>query len=138
MKNIFLFALVLLHAELSFGQIKIIKATNQKTFAGMGGVFVSYLIEFKSKTSVILEVDSVKSIADKSTLEFDLLKNNQGIYEIHFNQGLKKPEKCRTCPDMAEQQINLTKGVIIYYKRGGKKNSFKLKKFEELPDIMAP
>ena len=49
---LFLFACYLM--PITYSQVKIINATEQKTFAGMGGVFVNYLIQFKSKTSVIL------------------------------------------------------------------------------------
>ncbi|MFH1004057.1 MAG: hypothetical protein V1781_00945 [Bacteroidota bacterium] len=138
MKSIFSLILILLISELVFGQIKIIKATSQRTFAGIGGIFMNYNIEFKNKKSVQVEVDSVKSIADTSAVKFYFKKKEKKFYEIHFGQLLSQPEKCRTCPDINLKIFDLTKGVIIYYRKGEEKSFFKVTKFRQLPDIKAP
>ena len=50
MKKLFLLLVTLSVVEASFSQ-KVTKATQQKTFAGMGGVFMNYVIEFKNKNA---------------------------------------------------------------------------------------
>ena len=139
MKKIILVLVVTLRVvEASFSQVKVINATSQKTFGGMGGITMGYTIEFTSKTSSPIEIDSVKSIAGRSKLNFNFQKNEKSIYNIRFTIALKGPERCRTCPDMEGKQIDMRKGVVIYYKKEGKRSSCKVKKFKELTDIMAP
>ena len=140
MKKLFLILFITLSAaEASFSQVKRTKATQQKIFAGIGGVFMNYLIEFKNPTGVMIEVDSIKSIADSSEVKFSFTRfapccKNQ----IAFVYALSKPEKCKTCPDVTPKQSNLTKGVIIYYSKGEKKFVLKVKKFKLLPDLRTP
>lgn len=139
MKNFFLtFISLVCIAQLSFSQTKIRNATSQKTFGGMGGVTMTYRIEIKNKTSAQVEIDSVKSIADTTKADFNFLKNENGFYEIVLVTALAKPEKCRTCRDVNPKSINLTKGAIVYYRKGGKQSFFKVKKFRQLPDIFMP
>ena len=139
------FGYCILFTVYSFSQIKITKATGQVIVGGMGGVTKHYIVEFsvrspsdKNKTTAEVTIDSVKSIADSGKLDFYLDKNEQETYKITFIQALRQPPKCRTCIDTSPKNIDLTKGVIIYYKRGEKKSSFKVKKFKELPDVMMP
>lgn len=140
MKNVFLILSIFLFlAGVSFSQVKVIKATQQKTFAGMGGVFMNYLVEFKSPKGIKMEVDSVISIADSSPVKFGFTRfdpccNNQ----ISFGYALSKPEKCKTCPDVIPNQQNLAKGVIIYGRKGEKKFVLKVKKIKLLPDLRTP
>ncbi|MBI4929193.1 MAG: hypothetical protein HY841_00400 [Bacteroidetes bacterium] len=139
MKKFFLIIIVTLSGiETSFSQIKIINTTCQKTFGGMGGIFKQYVIEFKNKTNAKVEVDSVKSIADTVKINCSFNKTENESYKISFGQSLKSQEKCKTCPDVSPKQSDLTKGVIVYYRRGEKKSSFKMTKFKQLPDIYAP
>jgi hypothetical protein len=139
-KNIFSFLLVycLLFTVSCPAQVKIIKATVQKTFGGTAGVFMNYMIEFKNKTPAQVEVDSVKSIADSSQLDFNFRKNEKGSYEITFKEVLVKPEKCKTCRDVTPKNANLTKGVNVYYRRGEEKYLFKAKKFKQLAVVKMP
>ncbi|MFI5163756.1 MAG: hypothetical protein ACHQHP_00750 [Bacteroidia bacterium] len=118
-----------------FCQFKILAATNQKTFGEMGGITMNYFIELKSKTAMDINVDSIKSIADKSTVKYNFIKNDKGYYVINFSQDLKKPAKCPTCRDVTDQSNDLSKGIIIYYKCGEKRSSFKVKKIKQLPDL---
>jgi len=138
MKKLFLVVVLLSLVETSFSQVKIINATNQKIIGGMGGVMMHYRIEFKNKTSLQVKIDSVKSIADSSKLDFNFQKNEKGSYEITFVQALTKPEKCQTCRDVNPKNSNLTQGVIVYYKRGEKNSVFKAKKFKQLTDVNMP
>ena len=117
----------------AFCQIKIVKATSQKTIAGMGGVYMSYVIEFKEKKNKTVEIDSVKTIADAAVLNFSPNKNG-----LTFRIALAPPAKCKTCVETTPPQSNLTKGVIVYGKRDGKKSTFKVKKFAQLEDVMMP
>lgn len=139
MKKMLILILFFLSAEVGFGQIKIINATCQKKFGETGGVTMNYFIEFKTKNSTDIEIDSVKGIADSLQIEYTSIKNDKGHYIISFSQDLRKPEKCATCRDITKPQSNLTKGVIVYYKKTDKKSSshktasFKVKKFKELP-----
>lgn len=118
---------------IAYSQIKVLKATNQKTIAGMGGVFMKYIIEFKDKKNATLQIDSVKSIADGSKMTHYVTKN-----EISFGFALLPPPKCKTCVETTPPQPNLTQGVIIYYKRGAKRSKYKVKKFTELEVVMQP
>jgi len=139
MKKIFLIIIATLSIiETSFSQIKITNATCQKTFGGMGGIFKQYVIDFKNKKNANVEMDSVKSIADTMKINCSFNKNENGSYKISFRQSLKSPKKCKTCPDVSPKQTNLTKGVVVYYRRGEKKSFFKVTKFKQLPDIYAP
>jgi hypothetical protein len=140
MKKSFLIIVALLSiVEMSFSQVKIINATNQKTFGGMGGITMKYFIEFRSNTSIDIVIDSVKSISDRLRIEYDLTKNDKGYYVINFRQSLKKSAKCATCRDVNAKQSDVSKGVIIYYKKSNKKSaSFKVKKFTPLPDVTQP
>ena len=117
----------------AFCQIRILKATSQKTIAGTGGVFMKYLIEFKEKKNTAIEIDSVKSIADASKMLFHFNEN-----EISFGFSLLAPVKCKPCVENSPSQLNLTKGVKIYYKKGYKQLMCKVKKFKELEVIMQP
>ena len=145
MKNLFFIIIVLLSiVEVSFSQIKIINATNQKTLGSMDGITINYFIEFKTKKSAGIKIDSVKGIADELPIEYTSIKNDNGYYVISFGQDLKKPEKCPTCRDVGRKQSNLTKGVIIFYKKidrkpsSNKTASFKVKKIKQLPDMTNP
>lgn len=139
MKKLFLFLIVTLSvAEVSFSQIKIVKATKQKTFGGMGGVFMNYTIGFKNKTADSIVVDSVKTIADTAEIRFYFNKTEKAYCELAFGYALSKSEKCKTCPDVIPKQSNLTKGVIAYYRRGNGKHFFKVKKFKQLEDLKLP
>ena len=99
---------------------------------------MNYNIEFKNKKSADIKIDSVKSIADTSSVKFYFKEKEKKIHEIHFGQLLSKPEKCRTCPDVNPKISDLTKGVVVYYRRGNKKSFFRVTKFEQLSDINAP
>ena len=129
------FALCLLPS--AFCQIKINKATSQKIIAGMGGVSMKYVIEYAEKKTGSTQIDSVKSIADNSTMSFYTNKKEANI-ELIFNIALQPPPKCRTCVETTPPQPNLTKGVIIYYKSADKKLKRKVKKFAPLEDVMMP
>ncbi len=134
MKKIILALFVMLGAAgVSFAQMQIITAASQKTIAGINGVAMKYTIVFQDKKNAAIEVDSVKSIADKSPMTFYVNKN-----EITFGFSLLPPEKCKTCVDTTPVQPNLTKGVVIYYKRGEKKSRCKVKKFMQLEDKLGP
>ena len=135
-KIISIIALICFVTPFSFCQVKVLKATHQKMFGGMGGITMHYTIDLKSKAEV--KIDSVKSIADTLKVDFQFNKNEKGIYEIAFLQALKQPEKCKTCIDTTPKNANLTKGVMIYYKKGEKKLSHKVKKFKQLADLMMP
>ena len=104
----------------------------------MGGIFLSYAIEFKSKTKIIIEVDSIKAISDSSEVKFYFTKNAKGFYELDYTQSLSKPEKCKTCPDIPLKMADLSKGIIIYYRKGTEHKKFRATKFKQLPDINAP
>ena len=135
----FLIAFCLLLTADSFSQIKVSKATQQKTFGGMGGVFMNYVIDFNNKGPDKIEIDSVKTAADSSVIQFGFTRFDPCCkHEISFSYALSPPAKCRTCPDTASKQQNTTKGVIVYYRKGDKKLSMKVKKFKRLPDLMLP
>lgn len=140
MKNIFLIIVALLSAvAATFSQVKIINAANQKVCGSMSGITLNFFIEFKTKTTSGIEIDSVKSISDKSRIEYTFIKNDQGYYVINFSQDFKKNLKCSTCREVDTIPSDLTKGVIIYYKRNNKKSaSFKVKKIKQLADINMP
>ena len=139
MKNnlVFIFIFICL-LPAAYSQVKIVKATKQKTFGGMGGIFMNYTVGFKNKTTDSLVVDSVKTIAETSLLNFYFNKTEKAYYELAFSYALAGPAKCRTCPDVLPKQSNITKGVIVYYRRGNEKHFFKVKKFKQLTDIYAP
>ncbi len=117
---------------------KITKATQQKTFGGMGGIFMKYTLGFKNKTADSIVIDSVKTIADKSLISISFNKTEKAYCEFVFSYALVAAAKCKTCPDATPKQANLTKGIIVYYKSGGKKHSFKVKKFIQLEDLRLP
>src|ERR1017187_1407417 len=71
--------------ESSFSQVKIINATCQKTFGNLGGITMNYFIEFKTKNSTNVKIDSVKGVADKLSVEYSSIKNDNGYYVISFN-----------------------------------------------------
>lgn len=129
------FALCLLPS--AFCQIKISKATSQKIIAGMGGVSMKYIIEYAEKKAGSAQIDSVKSIADNSSMTFYTNKKESGV-ELIFNIALRPTPKCRTCVETTPPQPNLTKGIIIYYKSADKKLKRKVKKFTQLEDLMMP
>lgn len=126
--------LLLAVTTVAFGQ-KVKKATQQKTFAGMGGVFMNYLIELKIERKAIVEIDSIKTAVDTTPVQFSFLKD---VQKISFGFPLSQPEKCRTCPDTDPKPVNTTKGVIIYGRKGEKRFLLKVKKFEVLPDLKTP
>ena len=139
MKKFILLAVILSVVQVSFSQMKITKATQQKTFAGMGGVFMNYFIDFKSKSPGKIEVDSVKTIADTTDIKFGFTRMEPCCKnEISFSYGISQSPKCKTCPDATPKPFNTTKGVIIYYHNGEKKKNFKVKKFKKLPDLRLP
>jgi hypothetical protein len=134
MKKIFAFAFFSFCVlPLAYSQIKATKATSQKTVAGMGGVFMKYVIVFKSKKNAVVEIDSVRSVADSSKMTHYVNKN-----EISFGFALLPPAKCKTCVETTPPQPNMTQGVIIYYRKGDKKLTCKVKKFKELEVVMQP
>ena len=139
MKKIILLAVILSVVEVSFSQMKITKATQQKTFAGMGGIFMNYIVVFNSKSSNKIEIDSVKTIADTTDIKFGFTRMEPCCKnEISFSYGISTSTKCKTCPDATPKPFNTTKGVIVYYHNGEKKNNFKVKKFKQLPDLRLP
>lgn len=138
-KIIFLLAYCILFTVCCNAQVKVIKATQQKTFAGMGGVFMNFIIDFKSKASEKIEIDSVKTIVDSSSIKFGFTKFDPCCKnEISFGYALSQSPRCKTCPEVPLDQFNISKGVIVYYKKDEKKYSFKVKKFKVLPDLKLP
>ena len=121
-----------------YSQIKITKATSQKTIAGMGGVFITYEVGLKNKTTDSLVIDSVKTMADTSEIQYYLNKVTKPYIELGIRIALTDPPKCRTCPDTKSHQANLTKGIMIYYRKGNKKLTCKVKKFKELEEKLTP
>lgn len=139
MKKFILIIFSLLLAGISFSQVKILKATQQKTFAGMGGVFMNYQVEFNRPKNSTIEVDSVFSIADSSPIKFGYTKFEPCCKnQITFGYVLSKPEKCKTCPDIISSSPNLTKGIILYCRKGEKRFVLKIKKFKQLADVRTP
>ena len=139
MKKSALIILSLLVTAPSFSQIKNIKATSQKTFGGMGGIFMNYIINFNCKPSEKIEIDSVKSIADSLEIRFGFTKFDPCCKnEISFNCALAPPAKCKTCRDEIPKQPDLIKGVIVYWRSKEKKSFFKVKKFKRLEDLKLP
>ncbi|TAL63351.1 MAG: hypothetical protein EPN85_00210 [Bacteroidetes bacterium] len=128
----------LLCTAYSFGQVKVAKATNQKTIAGMGGVFMNYEVGLTNRFADSLVVDSIRTIAGKSDMRFYYNKTEKNYCELAFGYALAKPEKCKVCSDAVPNQSNLTKGVIIYYHLGKKNGKSKVKKFKQLEDKIAP
>ena len=125
-------------ATVSFGQ-KITKAAQQKTFSGMGGVFMNYVVEFKSPKGIMIQIDSVSSAADSSSIKFGFTRFDPCCKnQISFGYKLSGPEKCKTCPDTSPKQQNITQGVIIYGRKGQKKFTLKVKKFKLLADLRTP
>lgn len=120
----------------AFAQIKILEATSQRAAGGRGGIFMNYTIKFKNKKMVEAEIDSVKSIADGLKLHHYFQKNDNGLHEIGFSQALHPAEKCATCPDVVLKPVNLTKGIMIYYRTGENKSYVtKIKKFKQLKEV---
>ncbi len=138
MKKIILLSLSLFFVSGVFSQIKVLKSTKQKRFGGMGGVVMDYRILYKNKKELIINVDSIRTIADSTKLDFYFDKFANGNFEINFIQGLAMPAKCATCLDTSPKQFDLTKGVIVYYKAGNKCNLFRVQKFKKIPDLMYP
>lgn len=140
MKKIFLIKIFLFGLTgVSVSQIKITKATQQKTFGGMGGIFMNYHIDFENKKKSAIEIDSVISIADASSINFSFTRIEPCCkIQLVLNCVLANSPKCKTCPDVTPKQFNLTKGVIVYYRKGNEKHFFKVKKFKVLPDLRAP
>ena len=103
----------------------------------MGGVFMSYVIEVKSKSNAIV-VDSIKPIADTSSLRFSTMKIKTGNYQITFGFAIIPPAKCKTCVETTPIPPNMTKGILIYCRKGKEKSGFRIKKFKRLPDVMLP
>ena len=100
---------------------------------------MNYIIVFNSKASDKMEIDSVKTIADTTDIKFGFTRMEPCCKnEISFSYGISSSPKCKTCPDATPKPFNTTKGVIIYYHNGEKKNNFKVKKFKQLPDLKLP
>jgi len=134
MKKIIPIAIAVLGATgTSFSQIQIIKATKQRIVPGTGAVVINYAIEFRDKKNAVVEIDSVKAIADASVIPFYAGKN-----AVSFTEVLVPPAKCATCIETTPKPQNLTRGIIIYYRKNGKKAKRKVKEFSELPDIVQP
>lgn len=123
---------------IAYSQVKVTKATSQKTIAGMGGVFMNYEVGLKNKSADSLMIDSVKTIASGNSVNFYFNKTEKNYLELAFGYSLTEAPKCRTCPDVGLQQVNFTRGVLIYYKRGGKHSVCKVKKFKQLEDKLLP
>lgn len=140
MKKSFVFVLIAISLlPAAYSQVKILKTTKQKTFGGMGGVFMNYRIDFDSKKKSMLEIDSVISVADSAPLNFTFTRIEPCCkIQLVLSCVLANSPKCKTCPDATPKQFNLTKGVIVYYRTGNEKRYFKVKKFKQLPDLMAP
>ena len=134
----FLFVYCVLSTVYCHSQVKLTKSTCQKSHAGMGGVFMNYVIEFKNKSSDTIIIDSVKTIADTSEIRFASMKMQSGVYQISFGCTLSASAKCKTCVETTPPQPYMTKGVIIYYKRADKKSTCKVKKFKQLEDKTLP
>ena len=123
----------------SLSQVKITKATQQKTFGGMGGVFMNYNIDFESKKKSLIEIDSVISIADSTSINFSFTRIDPCCkIQLVLSCMLANSHKCKTCPDATPKQSDLTKGAIVYYKGGKEKHFFKVTKFKQLPDLRTP
>lgn len=137
-KVIFLALLVSGISCIAFSQAKITLATQQKTFGGMGGVSMNYTVGFKSKGADSIMIDSVVTIADKTPISIYYNKAQRAYCELAFSQALAPPAKCATCPEVTPKQSNMTKGIIVYYRKGAKKMSFKVKKFKQLPELKLP
>ena len=134
MKKIILGLVIILSVDIvSFSQIKITKATKQKTIAETAGVYMNYSIEYENKKNIVIEIDSVKTISDASAVSFYSEKN-----KISFQEVLLPPAKCKTCVETTSVQKNLTQGIIIYYRKGEGKSTCKVKKFKQLSDIIKP
>lgn len=139
MKKTFFFVLVAYCLPpTAYSQVKVVKATSQKVIAGMGGIFMNYKVGLQNKGVDSLVIDSVKTIASRTSVRFYFNQTEPTYIQLSFGYSLTETPKCRTCPDVGLQQINLTKGVIIYYKRGDKKSKCKVKKFEQLKDQVLP
>ncbi len=139
MKKHFLFIIVFIcQLPIAYCQLKISKATQQKTFSGMGGVFMNYIIELKNKSTDTIIIDSVKTIADTSELRFSAMKMKTGNYQITFSFAIVPPPKCKTCVEATPKPSNLTKGIFIYYRKKNERAILKIKKFKKLPDVMLP
>ena len=105
----------------------------------MGGVFMNYLVEFNSKKGLMIEVDSIMTIADSSPVKFAFTRLDPCCKnQISFGYALSGPAKCKTCPDVTPKQQNITQGIIIYGRKGEKKFILKVKKFKLLPDLRTP
>lgn len=122
----------------AYSQVEATKATAQKTIAGMGGVFMNYEVGLANSSADSLTIDSVKTIADKTNVNFYFNKTEKAYLELSFGYSLTEAPKCRTCPDVGLRQVNFTKGVRIYYKKGKKKSVLKVKKFKQLDDKLLP
>ena len=138
MKKLILLAVMLSAVGASFSQIKITKATQQKTFAGIGGTFMNYIVDLTSgKKDNWVSIDSIHTIANSESIRFAFMEYGN---RITFGYALTAPEKCATCLNTTPSQYNLTKGIIIYGKKGKAKKPFtlKIKKFKQLPDLRTP
>jgi hypothetical protein len=134
MKKIILLIIVMLSlAGISFSQAKIIKATKQKTYGGMGGSFMTYTIGYNNTGADSIIIDSVETIADSLGIPFFFNQTEKPYRELYFGYTFSPAEKCKTCRDTIAKPYNMTKGVIVYYRAGMKKHFFKVKKFKDLP-----
>jgi hypothetical protein len=140
MKKIIWTALLfLVGTVICYAQIKIIKATKQKTFGGMGGIFMNYTIGIKNKTADSLLIDSVKTITDAEHLNFYFSKTERNYCEFSFSYALSATTRCKSCPDTGnKKQPDIDKGVVVYYTKKNEKYSVRVKKFKQLADLMLP
>jgi hypothetical protein len=139
MKKIIVIAvLVCSFIPAAFCQVKTTLATQQKTYGGMGGIFMNYTIGLKSKSGDSIVIDSLKTIADPTLLHCSYNKTEKNYCELTFSMALAAPSKCRTCPDVIPPHYNFTKGMVVYYSQGKKRSSVKVKKFKQLPDLRLP
>ncbi len=120
-------------------QVKLLKATRQKTHAGMGGTFMNFRVQISYKDYMNLQVDSVFSAADSSKIPFTFTRFNPCCKcEVGFGYALSHPAKCKTCPDAELKQYNVTQGIVVYYHIKDKRSSFRVKKFRELAELKTP
>ena len=123
--------LLILHIGYSAFAQKISRATKQVIHIETGEAYENYIVRLGKKASGI-KVDSIKTIATASEIKFGFRKNEKGNYLFSFTQILVMPKKCKTCPEVLPIYRDLTKGIIVYYRKGNKNASFKIKKFKQL------
>ncbi len=122
----------------AFSQMKVALATRQKTFGGVGGIFMNYTVGIKSKWNDSIVIDSVKTIADTASIQVYYNKTEKKYCEFAFSQAMAAPVKCGTCPHPIPVYFNCSKGITVYVSQGKKRTSFKVKKFKQLQDLQLP